>query len=493
MRPPKQHSLNLQIFLRLSLVVCLALLMAAAVVYFLPVVVPSSPLLRWMLLAVSLLAAIWFALRMATEPLQQMLQQIAKIKASQDLTLRLSEDGPSELVELARSYNCTLSEVQQVEASQEETRIAKERLASAIAGTNDGLWDWNIKTDKVWYAQKFKELLSYENHEAEFADTIDSFKEHLHPDDSDATWKAIDRHINVNEEFDVEKRIRRRRGSYRWFRIRAAGVRDETGKVVRMSGSIRDVTERKKFEEALFRSNNDLEQFAVTASHDLQEPLRKVASFCALLQEEYSQQLDKTGQEYLDFAIDGASRMSTLVQDLLRYSKIGSESSLNSDTDSEAAIELAIANLGKAIADSKADVTFDPLPDIVAEPREIAQLFQNLIGNAIKYRSDKPPEIHVSVKEVEDAWQFSVADNGIGIDPEFQERIFKIFQRLHSRNEHSGTGVGLAICKRIVDRLGGKIWMKPNSAQGSTFCFTVPKKKSTIYDSIQLDDHYEYV
>ena len=422
-----------------------------------------------------------------------MVQKIAEIKRSQDPKLRVPEDGTSELVELARGINSLLSEVEQAQTSKEEIRTAQERLAAAIAGTNDGLWDWDIETGKVWYAQKFKELLSYDNHESKFADTIDSFKNHLHPDDGAATWEVINNHIKSNEGFDIEKRIRRRRGSYRWFRIRAAGVRDETGKVVRMSGSIRDVTERKKFEEALFRSNYDLEQFAVIASHDLQEPLRKVASFCALLQEEYSQQLDNTGQQYLDFAIDGASRMSTLVQDLLRYSKIGSETILDQDADTEAAIELAIENLGGAIADSQANVTFDRLPDVIAAPREVAQLFQNLIGNAIKYRSDEPPTIHISVENRDDFWQFSVADNGIGIPQEFQDRIFRIFQRLHSRNEHSGTGVGLAICKRIVDRLGGKIWMKPNAAQGSTFCFTVPKKKSTIYDSIQLEDYYEHV
>ncbi|MDB4766287.1 ATP-binding protein [bacterium] len=426
-----------------------------------------------------------------------MLEQIAKIQNSQNPKLRVEGSGHRELAELAEGYNSLLSEVEQAKASQEELRAVKERLAAAIAGTNDGLWDWDIETGKVWYAPKFKELLSYKDHESEFADTIDSFKKHLHPDDSEATWEAINKHINANEEFDVEKRVRRRRGSYRWFRIRAAGVRDSSGKVVRMSGSIQDVTERKKFEEALYRSNHDLEQFAVIASHDLQEPLRKVASFCGLLKQEYTQQLDETGQQYLDFAIDGASRMSTLVQDLLRYSKIGSETSSNQNTDTEAAVELAIENLGGAIADSQADITFDQLPDVIAEPREIAQLFQNLIGNAIKYRSKESPKIDISVENADDFWQFSVADNGVGIQPEFRDRIFQIFQRLHSRNEHSGTGVGLAICKRVVDRLGGRIWVEPNSAfgseQGSTFCFTVPKKKSTIYDSIQLNDYYEHV
>ena len=488
----------MQVFLRLALVGCLVLTAVAAVVYCLPSSISGSPLFQWPLLLAGMLATIWFTLRTAKKPLERMLGQIAKIQNSHDSTLRVEQDGTGELDELAGSYNSLLSEVEIIRATKEEIQTGEERLAAAIAGTNDGLWDWDIETDKVWYAPKFKELLSYDDgHESKFADTINSFKEHLHRDDKQSTWEAINKHISDNEEFDAEARLRRRRGSYRWFRIRAAGVRNPAGKVLRMSGSITDITERKKFEEALKQSNYDLEEFAVIASHDLQEPLRKVASFCGLLQQEYSQQLDDDGRRYLDFAIDGASRMSKLVQDLLRYSKIGSELSFDQNADSEAAIKLAIQNLEGAIADSQAEITFDRLPSLIAEPREISQLFQNLIGNAIKYRSEEPPRIHVSALDKDDLWQFSIADNGIGIEPEFRDRIFRIFQRLHSRNEHSGTGIGLAICKRVVDQLGGKIWVESNpafdSAQGSTFCFTVPKTKSTIYDSIRTDANYEPV
>ena len=497
MRLPTQRFPNIQLFFRVAIVASLLMLTVAIVTYCLPVIVPDSTFFRWSLLLLSLLATIWFTLQVATKPLHNMLEQIAAIQKSDDPKLRVKEDKDCELVELARSYNSLLGRVEEVKALQKETLTVKERLVAAIAGANDGLWDWHIESGKVWYAPKFKELLGYKDHESDFANTIDSLKEHIHQDDGPATWDAINKHIDNNEEFDVEKRIRRRRGSYKWFRIRAAGVRNSSGKVMRMSGSIRDVTERKKFEEALFQSNHDLEQFAVIASHDLQEPLRKVASFCGLLQQEYSQELDDTGRQYLDFAIDGASRMSTLVQDLLRYSKIGSESSSNLIADSEEALKLAILNLDEAIIESQAVITYDSLPELLAETREIAQLFQNLIGNAIKYRSAESPKIHITAEDDEDSWQFSVADNGIGIKPEFRERIFRIFQRLHSRNEHSGTGIGLAICKRVVDQLGGTIWVESNSAldseQGSKFCFTVPKHKSTIYDSIRSDDSYEYV
>ena len=465
------------------------LLAVATVVYFLPSSVRGSQLFLWPLLLVGMLTTIWLTLQTATKPLAKMLERISKIQDSQNLSLRVEEDESRELPELASSFNSLLNEVEQAKASQEEHRIHEDRLAVAIKGTNDGLWDWDIETGNVWYAPRFKELLGYKDRESEFADTIDSFKEHLHPDDRQTTLDAIENHIENNEEFDVEHRVRRRRRSYKWFKIRAAGVRDQAGKVIRMSGSIRDITERKRFEEAIQRSNRDLEQFAAIASHDLQEPLRKVASFCGLLQEEHSENLDETGRQYLDFAIDGAKRMSTLVQDLLRFSKIGSESGgVHQLIDSENALRLAIQNLDVSIKESGATITNGQLPKILAEPREISQLFQNLIGNAIKYRSEEAPKIQIKAKEADEFWEFSVADNGIGVKKEFRDRVFQIFQRLHSKTEYSGTGIGLAICKRVIDQLGGRIWIDSNSANGCTFCFTVPKKKSTIYDSIRLDE-----
>ena len=227
---------------------------------------------------------------------------------------------------------------------------------------------------------------------------------------------------------------------------------------------------------ALKQSNYDLEQFAYIASHDLQEPLRKVASFCSLLQEEYGERLDDEGRKYLDFAVDGAARMRQLVQDLLLYSKIGSQKRTSKQIDTHAALELAKLNLELLIEETNAKITSFDLPKVVAEQREIAQLFQNLIGNAIKYRSEEPPEIHISSMDSGNCWQFLVSDNGIGIAPEYQEQVFGIFKRLHSRNEYSGTGIGLAICKRIIDQLGGKIWVQQKAEPGCTICFTIPKK-----------------
>ncbi|MDB2685618.1 CHASE domain-containing protein [Mariniblastus sp.] len=230
--------------------------------------------------------------------------------------------------------------------------------------------------------------------------------------------------------------------------------------------------------DALQQSNQDLEQFAFIASHDLQEPLRKVASFCSLLQSDYGDRLDDDGRQYLDFAVDGATRMKSLVQDLLTYSKIGSQDKQLEKIDPHEALEMAGINLELLINESNATITCDQLPEIYAHQREIAQLFQNLIGNAIKYRSEEDPEVHVTSIDSGNCWQFFVSDNGIGIAPEYQEQVFGIFKRLHSRKEYSGTGIGLAICKRIVEQLGGKIWFQQKAEPGCTVCFTVPKQNA---------------
>ena len=443
--------------------------------------VTNFQLIQLVVLIGGLLAAIWLASRLATNPLERLLAQISTIQNTRDLSLRVHEVGPREFVDLGRGFNSMLSEVQRTTVSQEEHRTSEERLAVAIQGTRDGLWDWDLETDRVWYASRYKELLGYEDNEADFPNTIESFSETLHPEDKQTTWDAVSNHREKNLEFDVEHRLKTKQGNYRWFRSRGAAIRDEAGNAIRMSGSIQDITERKGFEQALQQSNTDLEQFAYIASHDLQEPLRKVASFCGLLQQEYSDQIDDDGKKYLEFAVDGATRMRSLVQDLLMYSKIGSEKNRTRRVDSEAAMNSAIFNLDAAIMESNANITHDALPNVVAEERELSQLFQNLIGNSIKYRTAETPDIHISAVDRNENWQFSISDNGIGVKPEYRERIFGVFKRLHTRNEYSGTGIGLAICKRIIDQLNGKIWVEPCVGPGCTICFTIPKKKSVIF------------
>ncbi len=247
---------------------------------------------------------------------------------------------------------------------------------------------------------------------------------------------------------------------------------------------IRDITERKRTEEHLAktarelkRSNDELQQFAYVASHDLQEPLRMVASYTQLLAKRYQGRLDTDADEFIAYAVDGCSRMQALIQDLLAYSRAGTNGQDLRITSSENALQDAIANLRAAIEECGAVVTHDSLPDIMADDTQLALVFQNLIGNAIKYRSAEVPHVHVSAtKNGGNEWTFLVRDNGLGIDPQYFERIFILFQRLHGREEFDGTGIGLAICKKVLERLGGRIWVESQPEKGSTFYFALPER-----------------
>jgi signal transduction histidine kinase len=227
---------------------------------------------------------------------------------------------------------------------------------------------------------------------------------------------------------------------------------------------------------ALERSNADLQQFAYVASHDLQEPLRTITGYVELLARRYRGKLDADADDFIAFATDAAARMKQLINDLLTYSRVGTRGDPFAPTDCGAAINDALRNLAAAIEESGTVVTHAPLPTLLGDPVQIAQLFQNLLSNAIKFRSAEPPRIHVAATDEGSDWHFTVRDNGIGLEPQYAERIFLIFQRLHGREEHPGTGIGLAICQRIVDRHGGRIWVTSKLGQGATFHFTLPKE-----------------
>jgi signal transduction histidine kinase len=227
--------------------------------------------------------------------------------------------------------------------------------------------------------------------------------------------------------------------------------------------------------EELRRSNRDLEQFAYVASHDLQEPLRKVISFCQLLQKRYAGKLDERGDQYVDFAVDGAKRMQRLINDLLAFSRVGRTTGDFVDVPLDEALAEALSRLSTPIEEAQAEVTADPLPVVLGDPTLLTQVFQNLVGNAVKFRSEAPPRIHIGVERGDEFWQFTCTDNGIGIAPEYAEKIFVIFQRLHSRDEYGGTGIGLALVKKIIEFHGGRIWLAaPAATSGTTLCFTLP-------------------
>ncbi len=229
--------------------------------------------------------------------------------------------------------------------------------------------------------------------------------------------------------------------------------------------------------EDLERSNIELEQFAYVASHDLQEPLRMVASYVQLLEKRYRGRLDDDADEIIAFAVDGAKRLQTLIRDLLSFARVKSRGKSFESTDSQSVLERVLTNLGELIRENNATVTHDRLPAVMADEIQLEQVFLNLLGNAIKFHSEVPPEIHIGVERMNSEWKFSVRDNGIGIEAEYRERIFVIFKRLHGGDEYPGTGIGLAISQRIIERHGGRIWVETTPGGGSTFFFTLPVRE----------------
>ncbi|HLO84772.1 MAG TPA: ATP-binding protein [Nostocaceae cyanobacterium] len=237
---------------------------------------------------------------------------------------------------------------------------------------------------------------------------------------------------------------------------------------------LRQADELAQLAQDLERSNAELKKFAYVASHDLQEPLNQVANYVQLLEMRYESELDADAKEFINYAVEGVSLMQTLIDDVLAYSKVDTQAIAFQVTDVEIPLEKALGNLRRRIKESGATITHDPLPTIMADSTQLMQLFQNLIGNAIKFRSQEPPKIHISAERLEEEWLFSVKDNGIGLDPQFSDRIFVIFQRLHTRDEYPGTGMGLAICKKIIECHRGRIWVESQLGQGATFYFTIP-------------------
>jgi PAS domain S-box-containing protein len=241
--------------------------------------------------------------------------------------------------------------------------------------------------------------------------------------------------------------------------------------------SVVDITDRKRAEFELKRSNEELERFAYVASHDLQEPLRMVASYVQLLGKRYKGKLDADADEFIGYAADGATRMQRLIEDLLAFSRLGTRGGTSVPTDITGVVARAVANLTLAIAESGASVTAGELPTVPGDPGQLGHLFQNLISNAVKFRGEEPPAVHISAERHGDDWCFRVHDNGIGIEAEYYDRIFVIFQRLHGREKYGGTGIGLAIARKIVERHGGRIWVESTPGRGTTFLFTLPADK----------------
>jgi signal transduction histidine kinase len=265
------------------------------------------------------------------------------------------------------------------------------------------------------------------------------------------------------------------------YRFHVVPVRDEEGEIFTAMGMSQDVTELKERERRLAESNARLEQFAYAASHDLQEPLRMVSTYLQLIEERYGDHLDEEGREFFAYAVDGAQRMREMIRSLLEYSRVTRQGQPLEPVEAEAVFEDACSDLRFQIEETDAEVTVSDLPRVRADPDQLAQVFRNLVSNALTYSGDEPPRVHVDAERVDGKWRFAVSDEGAGIPAEHTDRIFEVFRRLESGEESSGTGIGLAICQQIVDRHGGRMWVDSEVGEGSTFYFTIPAVEAETY------------
>lgn len=313
-----------------------------------------------------------------------------------------------------------------------------------------------------------------------------SFQSLTHAEDLETDESLVQEVLErKRDSYQLEKRYIHKGGTVIWAQLSVSAVLNETGQVAYFISQIQDVTKQKQstaaledYADKLAQSNRDLEDFAYVASHDLQEPLRMVSSYVQLLAKRYTDELDERAKEYIHFATDGAARMQKLINDLLKYSRVESQGQSFSRIESEDALNGALSNLTMRIKETGAQVTFDKLPEVLGDGGQLTHVFQNLIGNALKFRGDEPPRIHISAEPTnhknDPAWRFAIKDNGIGIEQEYLARIFTLFQRLHTREDFEGTGIGLALCRRIIERHKGRVWAESRVGQGTTFFFMLP-------------------
>lgn len=382
-------------------------------------------------------------------------------------------------IDNARLYERAQKEIAERKRAEEALKIEKSYLDQLFDSAQEAIVVTETNGRVLRLNPEFTKLFGYTPDEAlgRFIDDL------VAPEDYYKSASAITKKVESGEKASLETVRRRKDGTLANVILLVSPIVID-GKVEATYAIYRDISLRiraeeklKQTAEELLRSNKELELFAYIASHDLQEPLRMVASYVQLLARRYQGKLDSDAEAFINYAVDGAARMQRMINDLLIYSRVGTKGKLFTPIEVEKVFEQATSNLQIAIEESKAVVTHDPLPLLLGDETQLVQLFQNLIGNAIKFRENhQEPYIYVSAEEKPDEWLFLVRDNGIGIDPQYYERIFQIFQRLHGHKDYPGSGIGLAVCRRIVERHGGRIWVDSQPGKGSTFYFTIPKR-----------------
>jgi len=427
-----------------------------------------------------------FAILMAnwlTKRLKRLVGATEQVRAGQR-GFRIDFKRKDEIGKLGDDFNLMIKALEEdeehIRVAQRELQLANARLNGIIDGSPDLIAaldiDYRYLAFNVAYEAEFEKIFGKKIH---LGMCLFEALAHL-PEEMENTVALWTRALE-GESFTLSSEFGSSELQRNSYELSFSPIRDCAGKIIGAAHIVRDITERKRAAEdlakktaELARSNQELEQFAYIASHDLQEPLRMVSSYVQLLAKRYQGKLDQDADEFIHYAVDGATRMQCLITDLLSYSRVGTRGKPFEPIDGYQVLAAALDNLQLAIADNAATITHDPLPTVTADSSQLTQLFQNLIGNAIKFHGAEPPAIHVGAQLKDGEWLFSIRDNGIGIAPENFERIFLIFQRLHSRAEYPGTGIGLAVCKRIVERHGGRIWPESQPGQGTTFFFTLP-------------------
>ena len=375
--------------------------------------------------------------------------------------------------------------------AQENIRLSNQRYDLITKATNDIIWEWDMVKGLMIKANAgFSDFFGTEP--GQLALSFNAWKKLLHPDDF---YRVISKRNlalrnHDNPYWEDEFRMVNLSGKYNFFYHKAYIIRDDSGKAIRLIGATQNITRRKEDEALMIELNNrlkqradelaasnvELERFAYVASHDMQEPLRMITSFLQLFKKKYQDQIDETAEQYLHFVMDGADRMKRLITDLLEYSRIGSNKGVLEPIDTAALMQEVEEVFVNRIAECEATIICKELPVIRGNKTQLFQLFQNLIGNALKYVGNEKPLVIVQGQEEEQQFLFSVSDNGIGIKPMFFEKIFVLFQRLHHKHQYGGTGIGLSVCKKIVEKHGGKIWVTSEPEKGSTFYFTISKE-----------------
>jgi len=411
-----------------------------------------------------------------------------------------------QLVDFLQPYVATGANIIEAYRNEDRRKIAESALRLSELRYRSigelipyGVWVCGRDGKVEFLSDNFLEMIGTTLQDFKQGDWVDR----LPPETVEKTASDWAHCIQTGGTWDYEYRIRDKHGEYKAILSRGMPLRDDAGQVMSWAGINLDITERKRAEDALRlahaelesrvqertmdlhlsnaeleRSNAELQQFAYVASHDLQEPLRNVASCLQLLEKKCKDKLDAEADEYIHYAVEAAARMRVLIMDLLAYSRIATKGKPPEWIDCEDILDQTAKNLGSAIAETGTVITHDPLPTVAADTTQLVQVFQNLIGNAIKFCKDSPPRVHVSAvkNKDKDEWIFSVKDNGIGIEARHLDRIFVIFQRLHKRSEYPGTGMGLAIVKKVVERHRGRVWVESQPGAGSTFYFTIPDK-----------------